>query len=32
MQPYFNQRLMEYFAEYLLGDKYGNTANMVEHK
>ncbi len=32
LQPYFNNRLMEYFAEHLLGDRYDNIADMVEHK
>jgi dipeptidyl aminopeptidase/acylaminoacyl peptidase len=28
MQGYFNERLMEYFAEHLLGDYYRSTADM----
>ncbi|AIE84035.1 putative dipeptidyl peptidase [Fimbriimonas ginsengisoli Gsoil 348] len=32
LQPYFTQRMMEYFAEHLLGDRYGSTADMTEHK
>lgn len=28
LQPYFNQRLMEYFAEHLLGDYERNSADM----
>ncbi len=32
LQPYFNQRLMEYFATYLLGDRYGASADILEHK
>jgi len=29
LQPYFTQRLMEYFAEHLLGDYQRNSADMV---
>jgi hypothetical protein len=29
MQNYFTDRLMEYFAEHLLGDSYRATADMI---
>ena len=32
MQGYFNDRLMEYFAEHLLGDYYRGTADMANKK
>jgi dipeptidyl aminopeptidase/acylaminoacyl peptidase len=32
MQNYFNDRLMEYFAEHLLGDSYRGTADMNNKK
>jgi dipeptidyl aminopeptidase/acylaminoacyl peptidase len=32
LQGYFNQRMMEYFATYLLGDRYGTSAELSEHK
>jgi dipeptidyl aminopeptidase/acylaminoacyl peptidase len=32
MQNYFNDRLMEYFAEHLLGDYYRGTADMTAKK
>jgi len=33
LQPYFTERMMEYFAEHLLGDRYGNQgADLLEHK
>jgi dipeptidyl aminopeptidase/acylaminoacyl peptidase len=32
MQPYFTLRMMEYFSEHLLGDRYGNTADLGIHK
>ncbi len=33
LQPYFTERLMEYFATYLMGDRYGyNGAELLEHK
>jgi dipeptidyl aminopeptidase/acylaminoacyl peptidase len=32
MQGYFNERLMEYFAEHLLGDYYRSTADMNNKK
>jgi dipeptidyl aminopeptidase/acylaminoacyl peptidase len=32
MQAYFNERLMEYFAEHLLGDYYRSTADMNNKK
>ena len=32
MQGYFNERLMEYFAEHLLGDYYRATADMNAKK
>lgn len=32
MSGYFNQMLMEYFAEHLLGDDYRNSADMDDHK
>ena len=33
MQPYFTERMMEYFAQHLLGDRYGNSgADLLDHK
>ena len=32
MQEYFNTRMMEYFAEHLLGDNYEGSADMREHR
>ena len=32
MQGYFNERLMEYFAEHLLGDYYRSTADMTNKR
>jgi dipeptidyl-peptidase-4 len=32
MQEYFNTRMMEYFAEHLLDDNYGRSADMREHR
>jgi dipeptidyl-peptidase-4 len=29
MQPYFTERMMEYFAEHLLGDYRRNSADMI---
>ena len=31
MQEYFTTRMMEYFAEHLLDDNYGRSADMREH-
>jgi len=32
LQNYFTERLLEYFATNLLGDHYGSSADMTEHK
>jgi dipeptidyl-peptidase-4 len=32
MQNYFNERLLEYFCEHLLGDYYRSTADMNNKK
>jgi hypothetical protein len=32
MQGYFNERLMEYFAEHLMGDYYRGTAEMTSKR
>jgi hypothetical protein len=32
MQNYFNERLLEYFAEHLLGDYYRGTADMKDKR